>query len=76
MRRHTVLIRLELSRFELSLLSQPLFPPTCRWNWDGVDLDACCGPNGFLHNTTGCVCKVAHKRNVSDCPPSPYYTNR
>ncbi|GAX85295.1 hypothetical protein CEUSTIGMA_g12712.t1 [Chlamydomonas eustigma] len=48
-----------------------------RWTWEGVDLASCCSMDkGFLREKAGCSCNVKHDRNVSSCPPSPYYTNR
>ncbi|GAX78596.1 hypothetical protein CEUSTIGMA_g6035.t1 [Chlamydomonas eustigma] len=48
-----------------------------RWTWEGVDLASCCSMDkGFLREKAGCSCNVKHERNVSSCPPSPYYTNR
>ncbi|KAG1678617.1 hypothetical protein FOA52_012624 [Chlamydomonas sp. UWO 241] len=47
-----------------------------RWTWAGVDLEACCGPDGFAHGTPGCDCVVKHEKSAADCPPSPYYTYR
>eukprot|EP00879_Flechtneria_rotunda_P014556 GHRR01015211.1.p1 GENE.GHRR01015211.1~~GHRR01015211.1.p1 ORF type:complete len:664 (+),score=177.73 GHRR01015211.1:545-2536(+) len=47
-----------------------------RWNWEGVDLDKCCGPMGFTVGVEGCQCKVNHKRSMEQCPPAPFYTYR
>ncbi|KAL6752479.1 hypothetical protein V8C86DRAFT_2752850 [Haematococcus lacustris] len=47
-----------------------------RWNWQGVDLDGCCGPDGFLVNKPNCTCSVQHARDATSCPPAPHYTNR
>lgn len=46
------------------------------WTWAGMDLDACCGPDGFTSKAPGCQCKVQHARAMSDCPPAPFYTSR
>lgn len=45
-----------------------------RWNWAGVDLGLCCGPKGFKTDVPGCECRVRHDRQLSDCPPAPFYT--
>ncbi|KAI8472715.1 MAG: hypothetical protein J3K34DRAFT_519583 [Monoraphidium minutum] len=47
-----------------------------RWTWAGVDLDRCCGPDGFDGAREGCACRVAHARPREDCPPPPFYTMR
>eukprot|EP00873_Tetraselmis_striata_P012175 jgi/Tetstr1/432439/TSEL_021815.t1 len=41
------------------------------WNWQGVDLDACCTPDGFDYGRDGCQCQPIPVRD--DCPPSPFY---
>jgi hypothetical protein len=47
-----------------------------RWQWAGVDLAACCGPNGFDTARPGCVCAVQHARAKAGCPPPPYYPSQ
>lgn len=47
-----------------------------RWNFDGIDFDACCGPDGFLRDKPGCECSVKPRRDPASCPQSPYYTDR
>jgi hypothetical protein len=47
-----------------------------RWTWAGVDLEGCCGPNGFDTSKKGCTCRVRHSRSAEQCPPPPYYTTR
>jgi len=47
-----------------------------RWTWEGVDMTACCGPQGFMAKKQGCSCNVLHKKWESDCGSPPYYTNR
>lgn len=47
-----------------------------RWNWAGVDLGSCCGPQGFEADKEVCVCKVKHARSMEQCAPPPFYTNR
>jgi len=44
-----------------------------RWTWRGVDLEACCGSDGFRADRPGCVCRVEHARAKEDCPPAPFY---
>lgn len=47
------------------------------WNWDGVDLGRCCGPDGFDSAKEGCLCRgaVRHLRRKEDCPPAPFYSS-
>ena len=47
-----------------------------RWTWVGVDLERCCGPNGFDAGKDGCTCCVQHARPKDKCPPAPFYTSR
>ena len=47
-----------------------------RWTWAGVDLERCCGPEGFDAARDGCTCKVAHARSQEQCPPAPFYSTR
>lgn len=47
-----------------------------RWTWAGVDLGLCCSLEGFKTGTPGCECRVRHDRQLSDCPPAPFYTSR
>ncbi|GBF99231.1 L-gulonolactone oxidase [Raphidocelis subcapitata] len=47
-----------------------------RWTWAGVDLERCCGPNGFDAQREGCACTVRHERPRDKCPPPPFYTSR
>lgn len=47
-----------------------------RWNWDGANLETCCGTDGYKLGSPGCECRVRHARALADCPPAPFYTNR
>jgi hypothetical protein len=47
-----------------------------RWAWEGVDLEACCGSDGFRSGAPGCECRVRHARAAADCPPPPGYSSR
>ena len=47
-----------------------------RWTWLGVDLEACCGPEGFRAGAPGCSCSVRHAVAKDQCPPAPFYTVR
>jgi hypothetical protein len=47
-----------------------------RWNWQGVDLEKCCGSEGFRSGVEGCECKVQHERSMVQCGAAPFYTYR
>uniref|UniRef100_A0A383W2W4 Uncharacterized protein n=1 Tax=Tetradesmus obliquus TaxID=3088 RepID=A0A383W2W4_TETOB len=47
-----------------------------RWTWQGVDLDKCCGAEGFKAGVQGCACKVQHARSMEQCGAAPFYTYR
>jgi hypothetical protein len=51
-------------------------PCARRWTWSGIDMAACCGPEGFKVDQAGCSCTVKHARDPKTCPPAPYYSDR